>query len=66
MGHLLGLSKLLEDRQFGFKQAHGTEIAIFVHTTHKQYIDFYCNQDTPVYMCILDAKGHLIELIIGH
>ena len=22
----------------------------------KQTVDFYCNQDTPVYMCFLDAK----------
>ena len=41
------------DRQFGFKQAHGTEMAIF---SLKQTVDFYHNQDTPVYMCFLDAK----------
>ena len=39
--------------QFGFKQAHGTEMAIFAL---KQTVDFYHNQDTPVYMCFLDAK----------
>ena len=22
----------------------------------KQTVDFYCNQDTPVYLCFLDAK----------
>ena len=33
------------DRQFGFKGAHGTELAIFAL---KQTVDFYCNQDTPV------------------
>ena len=33
----------------------------------KQTVDFYGNQDTPVYMCSLDAKkSHLIELIVGH
>ena len=41
------------DSQFGFKQAHGTEMAIFVL---RQRVDFYRNQDTPVYMCFLDAK----------
>ena len=41
------------DSQFGFKQAHGTEMAIFVL---KQTVDFYHNRDTPVYMCFLDAK----------
>ena len=41
------------DSQFGFKQAHGTEMVIF---SLKQTVDFYRNQDTPVYMCFLDAK----------
>ena len=41
------------DSQFGFKQAHGTEMAIFAL---KQMEDFYSNQDTPVYICFLDAK----------
>ena len=41
------------DSQFGFKQAHGTEIAIFAL---RQTVDFYCKQDTNVYMCFLDAK----------
>ena len=35
------------DSQFDFKQAHGTEMAIFLL---KRTIDFYRNQDTPVYM----------------
>ena len=37
----------------GFKRAHATEMAIFAL---KQTVDFYPNQDTPVYMCFLDAK----------
>ena len=41
------------DSQFIFKQAHGTEMAIFAL---KQTVDFYHNQDTSVYMCFLDAK----------
>ena len=41
------------DSQFGFKQAHGTEMAIF---SLRQTVDFYPYQDTPVYMCFLDAK----------
>ena len=41
------------DSQFGFKQAHGTEMAIYAL---KQTVDFYLNQDTPVYMCFFDAK----------
>ena len=41
------------DSQFGFKRAHGTEMVIF---PLKQTLDFYRNQDTPVYMCFLDAK----------
>ena len=54
-----GLSKVLEqvllsrlarylwtaDSQFGFKHAHGTEMAIFAL---KQPVDFYDDQDTPV------------------
>ena len=47
------LSRLARYSQFGFKQAHGTEMAIFAL---KQTVDFYRNQDTPVYMCFLDAK----------
>ena len=46
------------DSQFGFKQVHGTDMAIFAL---KQTVDFYCNQDTPVYMCLLDAKGSFHE-----
>ena len=42
------------DSQFGFKHAHGTEMAIFAH---KQTVDFYRNHDTPVYMSFLDAKN---------
>ena len=41
------------DSRFGYKQAHGTEMAIFAL---KQTVDFYRNQDTPGYMCFLDAK----------
>ena len=41
------------DSQFGFKRAHETEMAIFAL---KRTVDFYRNQDTPVYMCFLDAK----------
>ena len=33
--------------QYGFKQAHGTEMAIFAL---KQIVNFYQNQDTPAYM----------------
>ena len=43
----------IADSQFGFKRAHGTEMAIFVL---KQTVDFYHNQHTPVYTCFLDAK----------
>ena len=50
------------DSQFDFKQAHATEMAILALN---QTVDFYRNQDTPVYMCFLDAKKrHLIELVI--
>ena len=41
------------DSQFGFKQAHGTEMTTLAL---KQTVDFYHNQDTLVYMCSLDAK----------
>ena len=50
------------DSQFGFKQAHGIKMAIFAL---KQTVDFYRNQDTPVYMCFLDTKNAFVELIIG-
>ena len=42
------------DSQFGFKQAHGTEMAIFAL---KQTVDFYRNQGTNVYICFLDEKN---------
>ena len=51
------------DSKFGFKQEHGTEMAILAL---KQTVDFYRNQDIPVYMCFLDAKRYLIGLVIGH
>ena len=41
------------DSQFGFKRLHETGMAIFAL---KQTADFFRNQDTPVYMCSLDAK----------
>ena len=41
------------DSQFSFKRADWNEMAIFAL---KQTIDFYHNQDTPVYMCFLDVK----------
>ena len=44
------------DSQFGFKQAHGTEMAIF---SLKQTVDFYRNQDTTVNMCFLDEKKEI-------
>ena len=52
---LLRLARYLwtADSQFSFKRAHGIEIAIFAL---KQTGDFFHNQDTPVYMCFLDAK----------
>ena len=49
----LATSLWTADSQFGFKQAHWTEMAIFAL---KQRADFYRNQDTPVYMCFLDEK----------
>ena len=45
------------DSQFDVKQAYGKEITIFAL---KQTVDFYRNQDTPVYMCFLDQKRYLI------
>ena len=41
------------DSQFGYKQVHGAEKAIFAL---KQTVDFYRNLDTLVYMCFLDTK----------
>ena len=41
------------DSQFDFNRAHWTLMAIFAL---KQTVDFYRNQDSPVYMCFLDAK----------
>ena len=41
------------DSQFGFKQAQGTEIGIFAL---KPTVNFHRNQDTPVYMCFLNAE----------
>ena len=53
---LLRLARYLwtADSQFGFKRAHGTEMVIF---ELKQTVNFYRNQDTPVYMCFLDTKN---------
>ena len=54
------------DSQFGFKRAHGTEMAIFAL---KQTLDFYHNQDYHnfyLYTCaFLMQRRHLIELING-
>ena len=41
------------ESQFGFKAAHGTDMAIFAL---KQTIDYYRENNSPVYMCFLDAK----------
>ena len=41
------------DSQFGFKQAHGTEMVIFAL---KETVYFYRDQDTPVDMCFLHGK----------
>ena len=41
------------DSQFGFNPAHWTEMAI---KALNETVDFDGNQDTPVYMCFLDAK----------
>ena len=43
----------IADCQFGFKQAHGTEMAIFAL---KQTVDFYRNRNTNICMCFLDVK----------
>ena len=59
----LGRNLWTVDSKFSFKQAYGTEMVIFAL---KQTVDFYRNLDTPVFMCFLDEKRHLIELIIGH
>jgi hypothetical protein len=41
------------DSQFGFKEGHGTELAIFAL---KQTIEYYRDRDSPVFLCFLDAK----------
>ena len=41
------------DSQFGFKAAHGTEMAIFAL---KQTVEYYKSKNSPVYLCFLDAK----------
>ena len=41
-----------EDSQFGFKEAHETEMALFAL---KQTVYFYRNQDTPVFICFLNV-----------
>lgn len=41
------------DSQFGFKEGHGTEMAIFAL---KQTVEYYRSRDSPVFMCFLDAK----------
>ena len=43
------------DSQFGFKQAHGTEMAIF---KFKQAVDFYRNQDPHIYIYIYFSFFH--------
>ena len=42
------------DSQFCFMPAQGTELAIFAL---KKIVDFYRNQDTPLYLCFIDAKN---------
>ena len=46
------------DSPFGFRAAHGTDMAIFAL---KQTVDFYRGHDAPVYICLLDPKMHFIE-----
>lgn len=41
------------DSQFGFKAQHGTEMAVF---TLKQVVNHYQSNDSPVFLCFLDAK----------
>ena len=41
------------DRQFGFKEHM---VQKWPYILHSSKLDFYRNQDTPVYMCFLDAK----------
>ena len=41
------------DSQFGFKEGHGTDMAIFAL---KQTIEYYRCRDSPVFLCFLDAK----------
>ena len=43
-----------------FQRRALTEMAIF---TLKQTVDFYRNQDTPVYMCFLDAKKKAFDRV---
>ena len=52
------------DSQFGFKQAHGTEMAIFAL---KQTVDFtVSNMHLCMFFAFLMLNRHLIELIIEH
>ena len=39
--------------QFGFKPSHGTEMSVFAL---KQVIEYYKNNNSPVYVCYLDAS----------
>ena len=41
------------DNQFGFKSKHSTDLCIF---TLKNVIDYYKNQNSPVFTCFLDAS----------
>ena len=45
------------DSQFGLKQAHGIEMVIFALNANS---GFYRNQDTPVYICLVDAKKSIL------
>ena len=41
------------DHQFGFKQAHSTDMAIY---TVKEITEYYLQNNSPVFLCYLDAK----------
>jgi len=44
---------MTKDNQFGYKAAHGTEMAVY---TLKETISYYKSLGSPVYLCFLDAR----------
>ena len=47
------LGLVTSDHQFGFKDGHSTDMAVFAF---KEIVDHYLRNSSPVFVCFLDAR----------